>query len=137
MNKFFTMIGGRKFALTVVSMAGAVGIDLTFGLSNSLAAFLGTALTAFCASNWLNSREYHHAEAEKKKGGAMDISRLEKKVDKLVSALDNNQEAEYYKYNLEQINQALTEVLQAQANIMQTTKATNNTINAAMQVGQR
>ena len=138
MNKLFTMIGGRKFALTVVSMIGATAIDLLAGgISLPLATFLGAALTAFCASNWLNSREYYHAEAEKKKGGAQDLAQIQRSLKEIKLKLDSSDDAGYYVNSLEQINQALKEIITAQANIMQTTKATNNTINAAMQVGQR
>lgn len=138
MDKLFRVLGGRKFLLTVASMVAAVAIDLltTAGLSVALAGFLGAALSAFCASNWLNSKEFHKADAEKKRGGAQDLSRIETKINKLVTILDDPENMQYYEDSLVQINQALGEIITAQANIMQTTKSTNNTINAVVKAGQ-
>lgn len=138
MNNLFTKLGGRKLILSVASIVAGIVIDLfTGGLSTPLATLIGTIVTAFCASNWLNSREYYRADAEKKKGGAQDLAQIQKTLKNIKVKLDSSDDAGYYVNSLEQINQALKEILTAQANIMQTTKATNNTINAAMQVGQR
>lgn len=138
MDKIFRVLGGRKFLLTVSSMAAAIAIDLltAAGLSVALAGFLGAALSAFCASNWLNSKEFHKADAAKRKGGNQELSRIESKLTKLLNIVDNPENIEYYESSLTQINQALGEVITAQANILQTTQSTNTTINAVIKAGQ-
>lgn len=136
MDKFFRIIGGRKFLLTIVSMLGASAIDLLIpnGLSTALAAFLGTALTAFCASNWLNSREYHQAEATKKSGGSVELARIEKAVKNIQKKLDSEDTtAAYYSDRLDAIESSLGVLMQSQASVAQATDTTNKLIKAAMQ----
>lgn len=136
MDKFFRIIGGRKFLLTIVSMVGASAIDLLIpnGLSTALAAFLGTALTAFCASNWLNSREYHQAEAKKKSGGSAELARIEKAVKNIQKRLDSEPDtAVDYIEKLDNIESALSILMQSQSSVAQATDTTNKLIKAAMQ----
>lgn len=136
MNKIFQLIGGRKFLLTVVSMGGAALIDLYTlkGLSMPLATFLGAALAAFCASNYAVSREFMRTEADKKTHGVgggpsnEDLNNL---------LLDLQARMQEDRLILENVTNALAQVAEAAGNTLITAKATNNTLQAAMNVARK
>lgn len=136
MDKIFRLVGGRKFLLSVGTIALGTLIDLVFGgLSASLATLVGTIITAFCASNWLNSREYHKAESEKRKSGSAELGRIENKLKVIQEKLDSEDSSSYYVSSLNDINQSLGTLLQTQQSVMQSTDSTNKLIKAAMQSG--
>lgn len=136
MNKIFQLIGGRKFLLTVVSMGGAALIDLYTmkGLSMPLATFLGAALAAFCASNYAVSREFMRTEAEKKTAGVTGGVTNEEIKELLLDLQSGNGQD---KVMLENINNVLVQIAEAAGNTLITAKATNNTLQAALNVARK
>lgn len=143
MDKLMSFVGGRKFALSIVTMAVGIGVALNVptAVVDPLLVFLAACLSAFCASNWAASREYHKTQMKVAGVDNPQVKQLIAENKKLLKALDNALEssnngdtAGKVLENLDQLNETLFTVGQTSGTTLQAVQQLNTRLSSILQL---
>lgn len=137
MNNLLAKIGGRKLALTLVSMV--TGTSLAFfmpiAIVEPVLVFLAACLASFCASNWAASREYHKTKMPAQgdnpqvKQLIAENKKVLKKLDEILSSGDNGDEvAQAAMQQFQQLNEAMLTLGQTSGTTLQAVQQLNQKI---------
>lgn len=135
MTDLLSKVGGRKFTLTVITMISGTAVAPFFpeAILSPVLVFLAACLSAFVASNWASSREYHKTQI-KTGSESPQIKQMIAENKKLLKLLEKELESS----NSQETTQAvMRQFSEMNATLIAVGQASGNTLQAVQQLNQK